>query len=113
MAPVLSSIIRFSRSPLIRQGLNVVRATAGAVGRVWQTRRNRRAFAALAGWDDHMLADIGLNRGVVEGALEAGFLQDPSLIVTEGTRHVTEGQFGRDLPVPPQPACMPAGCWAY
>ena len=40
--------------------------------------KNRRSVSQLAGWDDHMLRDIGLTRGDVHSALPRRFADDPS-----------------------------------
>jgi uncharacterized protein YjiS (DUF1127 family) len=43
-----------------------------------QAHRNRSSAAALAGFDDRMLADIGLTRSDVRDAFAEPFWQDPT-----------------------------------
>lgn len=49
--------------------------------RILEARRNRRAIRHLAACEDRMLKDIGLSRSQVTGALEAGYDEDPSLLL--------------------------------
>lgn len=109
MAPVLSSLISLL-SPRSTAAWSV-KTVAERVASFRQARANRRAFSALAGWDDHMLADIGLNRSAVQGALEVGFADDPSQVVTAESARLPVTQI--DVPQPRKPQPMPAGCWAY
>jgi uncharacterized protein YjiS (DUF1127 family) len=55
--------------------LSVARATLKAVA-------NRNSVRTLAELDDRMLADIGLTRGDVDGALAAPWHRDPTRILT-------------------------------
>src|ERR1700741_5204504 len=63
----------------------LVNAVAGiAVARVrgvLQLIKNRRDAAALAGFDDRMLADIGLTRGDVRDAYSEPVWRDPTAIL--------------------------------
>lgn len=47
-----------------------------------QARRNRHAVFDLANSDARMLKDIGLTHSEVAGALEAGFGEDPSALLS-------------------------------
>lgn len=109
MAPVLSSLFSVLKphSPAAASVKTVIARFAA----FRQARANRRAFARLSGWDDHMLADIGLNRTTVDGALEASFAVDPSQIVSKDRACVSAR--AKDLPACRRPDPMPAGCWAY
>jgi uncharacterized protein YjiS (DUF1127 family) len=53
----------------------IVRVAAQAF-RSWQ---NRRRIAALNDFDDHLLADMGLQKDDVRQVLELPFAQDPAL----------------------------------
>lgn len=109
MAPVFSSLISLL-SPRSTAAWSV-KTVAKRVTALHQARVNRRAFSQLAGWDDHMLADIGLNRTSVHGALEVGFTADPSLLVTKDRARMPVKP--TDVPQPRSLDPMPAGCWAY
>lgn len=109
MAPVLSSLFSLLK-PRSRAAASV-KTVVARFAAFRQARANRRAFAQLAGWDDHMLADIGLNRTTVDGALAASFAVDPSQIVSKDRARVSAGS--KDLPASRRPDPMPAGCWAY
>ncbi|MGL4325077.1 MAG: DUF1127 domain-containing protein [Beijerinckiaceae bacterium] len=109
MAPVLSALIRFVTSP--DSVIAGAKGVAARVAAIRQARANRRAFRELAGWDDHMLSDIGLTRTAVAGALETGFASDPSRVITSD-RKIAEVMKG-DAPVASARHAMPAGCWAY
>jgi uncharacterized protein YjiS (DUF1127 family) len=43
--------------------------------------KRRREVARLVDFDDHMLADIGLNRHDVQNALDLPFSQDPGRVL--------------------------------
>lgn len=70
-----------SRWPAAQALLMLLSRTSARVGAFITARRNRRAVAELAECDERMLKDIGLNRSTVEGALAAGFDQDPSALL--------------------------------
>jgi uncharacterized protein YjiS (DUF1127 family) len=63
---------------------------AGTVGlRVVQVVRayfNRRDIRTLAGFDDRMLADIGLSRGDVRDAIAEPLWRDPTTILVDRAR---------------------------
>lgn len=107
MAPVFASLVRlFTARTTVRAKTVVARLAA-----IRQARANRRAFAQLAGWDDHMLADIGLNHSTVAGALETGFADDPSAIVTRDSSPMPPVPVAASQPRATRP--LPPGCWAY
>jgi uncharacterized protein YjiS (DUF1127 family) len=53
------------------------------VKNVQRARRNRREAMALAGLDQNILADIGLNRSDLRDAFSAPFWEDPTLLLRE------------------------------
>ena len=69
-ASFISSQSGSSEAGLLGDIFNVAREAF----RSWQ---NRRQIASLAEFDDHMLSDIGLNRGDIREALELPFSHDP------------------------------------
>lgn len=70
-----------SRGSAAQVLLTLLSRGSAKVGAFITARRNRRAVGELAECDERMLKDIGLNRAVVEGALAAGFDQDPSALL--------------------------------
>ncbi|HZQ13246.1 MAG TPA: DUF1127 domain-containing protein [Pseudolabrys sp.] len=48
-----------------------------------RARRHRRQAMALAGLDQNILADLGLNRADVRDAFSAPFWEDPTLLLRE------------------------------
>jgi len=50
---------------------------------VARARRHRREAMALAGLDQNILADIGLNRADLNDALSTSFWEDPTLLLRE------------------------------
>lgn len=50
-------------------------------GGLWKSWRNRRNVQRLLEADDRMLADIGLSRSDVVGALSSPLHDDPSLLL--------------------------------
>jgi uncharacterized protein YjiS (DUF1127 family) len=69
-------------NPFLPAAASPWRALAAAVAR-WlrqrvQAYRNRSHAAALAGFDEHMLADIGLTRSDVRDAFAEPLWQDPT-----------------------------------
>jgi uncharacterized protein YjiS (DUF1127 family) len=60
------------------RGLNFAVRRVGQIGRAI---RNRRAATALAGLDDHMLADIGITRSDLRDAYAEPLWHDPTDIL--------------------------------
>jgi uncharacterized protein YjiS (DUF1127 family) len=56
--------------------ISVLVRTATQAFHAWN---NRRRIAALSDFDDHLLADMGLERGDIRQALDLPFAQDPAL----------------------------------
>jgi uncharacterized protein YjiS (DUF1127 family) len=56
----------------------ITAAFARWIGQLVQAHRNRSKAAALAGFDDRMLADIGLTRSDVRDAFAEPLWQDPT-----------------------------------
>jgi len=66
-----------SQIALLSRALRALRvAFAGSFARVAKILRHRRDLEFLAGLDDHMLKDIGLNRGDLRFALTEPFWRD-------------------------------------
>lgn len=75
---------RFGQQPIESETVfaHVIRVAASALNqgaRMWTALKNRRIAGRLAGWDDHMLHDIGLTRGDVHAALAGSLADDPTL----------------------------------
>jgi uncharacterized protein YjiS (DUF1127 family) len=75
-------------APLSRALRALGAAFAGSFARVAKILRHRRDLEFLAGLDDHMLKDIGLNRGDLRFALTEPFWRDvgAALIGSVGER---------------------------
>lgn len=67
----------FIASQSVSTEAGILHQVGRAVREALQAWRNRRQVAALAEFDDHMLADIGLTRRDVREALELPFSYDP------------------------------------
>ncbi len=65
------------------------------LARMWRVWQNRRQVSNLLGADDHMLADIGLTRADVEGALEVPLPYDPSLHLVRARQERRSGRVRR------------------
>ncbi len=57
---------------------SILAVSAARVAAVWRAAKNRRQVGNLLGWDDRMLADIGLTQGDIRSALAAPLSEDPS-----------------------------------
>jgi len=55
---------------------------AGFFARLERAHKARRDFDSLRGASDHLLADIGVTRSQLNGALAAPFWVDPSVRLT-------------------------------
>lgn len=53
---------------------------------VARAQKNRRDARILAGLDQHMLADIGINRADVNDAFSAPFWEDPTALLHQRVR---------------------------
>lgn len=56
----------------------VVLRALGHIRNAWKAYRNRRQISMLAGFNEHMLRDIGLTSADVEFALQEPLWVDPS-----------------------------------
>ena len=63
---------------------------AGFAHRSFRSWRNRHKIAALTDFDDHLLADLGLQREDVRQALDLPFAHDPALGPTRAVRLARE-----------------------
>lgn len=68
---------------LVRAFLSLLALVTLWVKNVQRARRNRREAMALAGLDQNILADIGLNRSDLRDAFSAPFWEDPTLLLRE------------------------------
>lgn len=65
--------------PAVATGASLTGALLAYAGRLWRVMQHRREVNRLLNVDDRMLADIGLTRSEVEGALETPLHVDPSM----------------------------------
>ena len=75
------AIFSFSWSGMAYAGSRLVAAGGGVARRIVRIGRaikNRRAATALAGLDDHMLADIGITRSDLRDAYSEPLWHDPT-----------------------------------
>lgn len=90
-------------------------AFAGAAVRrakqILRTLKHRRDLAMLAGFDDRMLADIGLTRGDLRDAFSLPVWQDPCpiLVSRAGDRRAARHRraIGRTVSAVPAPSIVP------
>lgn len=73
-------------TPVLSSGKPVHLRLLASAGRLWRAWRNRRSVETLLYADDRMLADIGVTRSDVLGALSAPLHDDPSTILVRA-RH--------------------------
>ena len=67
----------------------------GAAGRVHSALRGRRLVRGMLTLDDRMLADIGLSRMDIEGALTSRWQDDPSEVLARKRFHRAAFRGGR------------------
>ncbi len=70
--------IQTGQVPATHRLQSILAVSAARVAAVWRAAQNRRQVGKLLGWDDRMLADIGLSQGDVRSALATPFPEDPS-----------------------------------
>ena len=68
---------------LLRAFLSLLALVTLWVKNVQRARRHRREAMALAGLDQNILADIGLNRSDLSDAFPTPFWEDPTLLLRE------------------------------
>ena len=68
---------------LVRAFLSLLALVTLWVKNVQRARRYRREAMALAGLDQNILADIGLNRSDLSDAFATPFWEDPTLLLRE------------------------------
>jgi uncharacterized protein YjiS (DUF1127 family) len=92
MLPIVESLQ--TAAPLWRALAAVTQAGIARLQALARLIRHRRDLAALATFDDRMLADIGLNRTDVRSALAEPFWRDPGgiLIARAGERRGVAGR---------------------
>jgi uncharacterized protein YjiS (DUF1127 family) len=87
-----------------------VRRLAASAAEVYRAFRSRREMRMLAGFDDRMLADIGLNRSDVRDAVSEPLWRDPTRVLVRRARErrlsrpATYASPGRVAPPPIVPA---------
>ena len=68
----------------LARGLTAFTAQLGRwAGAAVQARRNRNAARALSGLDQHMLADLGINRADLNDAFSGPFWEDPTMLLRQ------------------------------
>lgn len=68
---------------LVRAFLSLLALVTFWVKNVQRARRHRREAMVLAGLDQNILADIGLNRSDLSDAFATPFWEDPTLLLRE------------------------------
>jgi len=68
---------------LVRAFLSLMAFVTRWLKGIARARRHRREAMALAGFDQNILADIGLNRADLQDAFSAPFWEDPTLLLRE------------------------------
>lgn len=90
-----------------------VRRLAASAAEVYRAFRSRREMRMLAGFDDRMLADIGLNRSDVRDAVSEPLWRDPTRVLVKRARerrlsrpatHASPGRVAAPPIVPAQAA---------
>jgi uncharacterized protein YjiS (DUF1127 family) len=91
--PIRSAPATLGRS-LLSLGRMVLRGIiAGRMRQLARTLRHRREAEILAGLDEHMLADIGLNRADLRDAFSEPMWRDPtSVLVRRADERRTSGR---------------------
>jgi uncharacterized protein YjiS (DUF1127 family) len=65
---------------------NIVASVVRRVAHAVSVSRNRKALAALARLDEHMLADMGLTRADIRDAVAQPLWSDPTAVLAERRR---------------------------
>ncbi len=76
-------ILPIAGAALARGLAGLAAQAARFAGAVTQARRNRRAARMLSGLDQHMLADLGINRADLNDAFSGPFWEDPTTLLHE------------------------------
>jgi len=83
--------MKTDRIPILPIALaSLARGVAGLAARlgqltsaVAQAQRNRGAARSLSGLDQHMLADLGINRADLNDAFSGPFWEDPTMLLRQ------------------------------
>ncbi len=81
VSPSLASLQGRRRSTVLL-AVDGITALLRFAANAWRARRNRRAVANLLGFDDHLLADIGVTRADVASSIASSDWGDPSSHLT-------------------------------
>lgn len=84
MAYLVPTVVHSSGSAFLGR---VAAFTVAPVIRFARALRNRSEVRKLADFDDHMLRDIGLTRGDLDGALGEPLHFDPSVLLVQSFEH--------------------------
>jgi uncharacterized protein YjiS (DUF1127 family) len=76
-------VLPVAAGTLLRAFLSLLALVTLWVKNVQRARRHRREAMALAGLDQNILADIGLNRSDLSDAFATPFWEDPTLLLRE------------------------------
>jgi uncharacterized protein YjiS (DUF1127 family) len=76
--PAILSLSIAAAAPLVRAGTAVGSSLIRRVAQFGRALKNRRAAASLAGFDDRMLADIGITRSDLRDAYSEPLWHDPT-----------------------------------
>ena len=76
-------VLPVAGSTLVRAFFSLLALVTMWMKNIQRARRNRREAMALAGLDQNILADIGLNRSDLRDAFSAPFWEDPTLLLRE------------------------------
>jgi uncharacterized protein YjiS (DUF1127 family) len=76
-------VLPVAGATLLRAFLSLLALVMLWVKNVQRARRHRREAMALAGLDQNILADIGLNRSDLSDAFATPFWEDPTLLLRE------------------------------
>ncbi len=91
-----------SAAELLAWARRLAGSAASRAAEVHRTFRSRREMRMLAGFDDRMLADIGLNRSDVRDAVAEPLWRDPTRVLV---RRARERRLARPA-THPSPACF-------
>jgi uncharacterized protein YjiS (DUF1127 family) len=81
--PAILSLSIAAAAPLARAGTALGSSLIRRLAQVGRALKNRRAVASLAGFDDRMLADIGITRSDLRDAYSEPLWHDPTDVLAQ------------------------------